>query len=163
MWLRLANTVHYEWKREVPMEQGRHQVLAVCLRDHVLQVLECCYDLSSGIEGRCYEELDGHGNACGGNRSLPGIDVCSLSWKYTRRTTTNVLQTLHYLAHRPPALFRYLHAQCFQHNRISFWYLIWKKGCNCLTLVHTGTSSVYKLLIWRLLQNTAEKRDCLNV
>ena len=68
-----------------------------------------------------------HGNACGDNRSLPGIDVCSLSWKHTRRTTTNVLQTLHYLAHRPPALSRYLPAQCFQHKRISFE---WER-CKC--------------------------------
>ena len=49
----------------------------------------------------------------------------------------------------------------------SVWHLILdlKEGlhCNCLALGHTGTSSVYKLLIWRLLKNTAEKRDCLNV
>ena len=78
-------------------------------------------------KGDAMRNLMRHGNACSDNRSLQGIDVCSLSWKYTRRTTTNVLQTLHYLAHCPPALSRYLHAQCFEHNRISFE---WER-CKC--------------------------------
>ena len=44
--------------RKVPIEQGRHQVLAVCVEDHILQVLECSCELSSETEVRCYEQLD---------------------------------------------------------------------------------------------------------
>ena len=80
-----------------------------------------------GQKGNAMRKLMLHGNACGDHGSLQGIDVCSLSWKYARRTTANVLQTLHYLAHCPPALSRYLHAQCLQLNRISFE---WER-CKC--------------------------------
>ena len=38
-----------------------------------------------------------------------------------------------------------------------------KTGCNCLALVNTWTSSFCMLMLWILLQNTDEKRDCSNV
>ena len=36
-----------------------------------------------------------------------------------------------------------------------------KKGYNCIALVKKGTLSFYMVLVWILLQNTAEKRDFL--
>ena len=53
---RNSENVNENWK--VAVERGRHQVLAACLGDHVMQVLECCCELSSGTDMRCYEQLD---------------------------------------------------------------------------------------------------------
>ena len=41
--------------------------------------------------------------------------------------------------------------------------LIRKKACDCPTLMNTRTLFVCMLVFWIMLENTNEKRDCLNV
>ena len=42
------------------------------------------------------------------------------------------------------------------------WCLNWKKHDNCPSLLNPGKSSFCMLLLWILVQNTDENRDCLN-
>ena len=61
------------------------------------------------------------------------------------------------------------HSSAFQYShpcRVATRYLMLDQemmGYNCLALVTTGISSFCKLSFWIMLQNTTEKRDCLNV
>ena len=107
---------------KLPIERGRHQVLAVYLGDHVLQVWECCYELS-----RCHEQLDASLPCMWWWMILARFDVLSLSWIYNHRTTPNMLPTFHYLAHSLPAPSHYLDALSSQRIHISFEW----EWCKC--------------------------------
>ena len=97
-----------------------------------LETMSCKYYNAavSSLQRRKWDAMSSlmrYCHTCGGDRSSQGCNVRSLLWLYKRRTTPNVMQTFHYLAHSPPVLSCYLDDQCFQRIRISFE---WER-CKC--------------------------------
>ena len=77
-----------------------------------------------------------HGHVCGDDRSLQGLMFVQSHENIDEAQPQMCCKHFMDIAHSPPALSRYLHAQCFQRNCISFE----RERCNFLGGSLAGSS-----------------------